>query len=310
MPEQKRTDLDWDDVRVFLVFAQAGSLSGAARRLGVNHATVARRLAELEQAFGGRALIEKRADGYALTPAGEAALAEARRMELAAEAFRRAADAAEDMTGPVRVSAVVSFADHVLAGPLARLAQAHPGLRLELAGESRNVRLGRGEADIAIRFGGRGAEDEALVRQLGVVGYHLYGAAAYLARTPPAARRLIGFSETPDAAPTAAARLAELAGGAPFVLRCSTFAAQASAAAEGLGLALLPPYVADRTPGLARAQPGAERAWSQPVWLVLRADVRRVARVRRVADALAEEIRRRAAEISGADEPAHREPQA
>lgn len=300
MGVQERTggEIDWDDVRVFLAVARTGSFSGAARALGVNHTTVARRLASLEAALGGRALLERRADGYVLTPAGAAAADEARRMELASHALRRAADAGEELAGPVRVSALASFGEHVLAGPLATLAAAHPLLRLELLAEDRNVQLSRGEADIAVRFG-RPTDDEALTRQLGEVSYWLYAAPAYLAATAPEARRYVGFSDDMARIAPAAARLRELMGGQPPILRCGAFAAQAAAAAAGAGLAMLPPYLGEDHPGLVRVDPAGERVWSQPIWLVVRADVRRVARVRRVADALAEAIEARAADLRG-----------
>jgi len=84
MPERKRTaGLDWEDIRYFVALARHGSLSGTARALRVNHATVARRVASLETKLG-RSLFVRRADGYALTADGKAVLDEAQAMDEAA----------------------------------------------------------------------------------------------------------------------------------------------------------------------------------------------------------------------------------
>ncbi|MFC3069553.1 LysR family transcriptional regulator [Phenylobacterium soli] len=301
MDVQERTvsaEIDWDDVRVFLAVARAGSFSGAARELGVNHTTVGRRLTSLEAALGGHLLLERRPDGYVLTPAGAAAASEAERMDLASHALRRAVEVGEELAGPVRISSLASFGERILAAPLAALAAAHPSLRLELVGEDRNVQLSKGEADIAIRFG-RPADDEALTRQIGEVGYRLYAAPGYLAATPAQTRRFVGFSDDMARIAPGAARLRELMGGQPPTLRCGAFAAQAAAAAAGAGIAMLPLYLGEGAPGLVRVDPAADRVWSQPIWLVVRADVRRVARVRRVADVLAEAVETRAADLRG-----------
>jgi DNA-binding transcriptional LysR family regulator len=101
--DQKRTDLDWQDVRIFVALARHGSLSAAARMLSVNHATTARRLYSLEASLG-KTLVERRPEGYVLTPAGTHALEAARDMERAAQALGRGmADGAP--SGLVRINA-------------------------------------------------------------------------------------------------------------------------------------------------------------------------------------------------------------
>src|SRR2546430_16627055 len=101
MPDKKRTGrLDWEDVRYFVALARHGSLSATARALRVNHATVARRVAGLESLLG-RALFDRRADGYVLTAAGQAVLAQAGTMEEAALAVLRRVDAGGAVNGLV-----------------------------------------------------------------------------------------------------------------------------------------------------------------------------------------------------------------
>src|ERR1700754_2810145 len=123
MAVQNRTDLDWEDVRVFIALARHGSLSAAARALSVNHATIARRVHSLETAMGER-LVERRLDGYVLTPAGTRVLGPANDMESAAAALSRGG--AEDRpTGLVRVNAPPSLSQNFLARHLARLCTKH-----------------------------------------------------------------------------------------------------------------------------------------------------------------------------------------
>lgn len=282
---QKRTELDWDALRTFLAVARTGSLSGAARSLGVNHATVARRLAALEATLG-RPLLERTRDGYRPTEAGRAAQPEVELMEEAATALRRAVDAGDEMAGLVQVSATATFGERLLAGPLAAFAIRYPGLAIELVAEDRNISLARGEADIAVRMG-RPVSGDALTRRLGDLPYRLYGTPAYLDRLPPAERQLIGLTRAVAERAPAAAALTRLAGGRPIAMRCAGFGAQAEAAAAGLGLALLPTYLAGADQRLVPATDEAA-AWSQPLWLLTRSDVRRIVRVRRVADHIAD----------------------
>ena len=290
MAERKRTGFDWDDVRVFLAVAAEGSLSAAARRLGINHATVARRLAGLERRIASPPLFEKTGSGYVLTAAGEAALADARAMEAAADALRLGAQAGDELRGAVRVSATSTVAEHLLAAPLAAIAVEQPGLEIDLSADDRNVSLSRGEADIAVRLG-RPASGDALARSVGDFAYHLYASPDYLTTVAPADRRLIGYSESVSKFAPGVRRLEELAGGEPFALRCPTLGAQACAAAAGAGMALLPTYLSARHPRLALACRRAEAAWRHEVWLVMRSDVRRVRRVRFVADRLARALK-------------------
>src|SRR5215470_3807034 len=109
MVDRFRTGLDWADVRVFAALARCGSLSATARALSVNHATVARRLAGLEQALGSK-LLERRPTGYELTAAGRSALGPATAMETAANELRRF-EPEPTLSGLVRITATPSLAE-------------------------------------------------------------------------------------------------------------------------------------------------------------------------------------------------------
>lgn len=286
MTVQIRAPLDWDDVRVFLAVARTGSLSAAARTLAVNHTTIARRLARLEADLGGRPLIERTPEGYRVTASGAAAMAEAERMEAAADGFRQKVQTGDELVGLVRVSAVASFAERRLAAPLARLAAQHPGLVVELSGEDRNVSIERGDADLAVRFG-RPSGGEALTRRIGEAAFRLYASPTYVAERTAADWIFIGFTEQVEHVSPAARQIRRLAEGRPIALLCTTLGAQREAAAAGGGVALLPDWIAGEDPRLVPVtERDAAPDWSQPIWLVLRPDVARMARVRLVADAL------------------------
>src|SRR5262249_38816065 len=122
--------MNWDDLRHFAALATAGSLSAAARVLGVEHATVARRIATLEEVLG-LALVDRRGRRWTLTVEGERIAAIAERMENNALAIRRAADGARsELIGMVTISAPSALAAEYLTAPLVALHAQHPGLMI------------------------------------------------------------------------------------------------------------------------------------------------------------------------------------
>jgi DNA-binding transcriptional LysR family regulator len=130
--------MDWEDLRHFAAFAASGSLSAAARRLGVEHATVARRIAALEMRLDLK-LIDRRGRRLALTADGRRIAAVTDRMETDINAIDRIASGARsDLSGEVTISAPSAYAAAILATPLARLRKRHPDLRVRLLGEARS----------------------------------------------------------------------------------------------------------------------------------------------------------------------------
>ena len=139
--------LDWDNARIFLAVARTGQMLGAARKLGLDHATVSRRIATLETALGVK-LIERRTNGCALTATGETFLASAEKIEtemLRAQAALSGADVA--ISGNVRVGAPDGFGTFVLARHLSALMDEHPGLNVQLVPLPRAFSLAKREAD-------------------------------------------------------------------------------------------------------------------------------------------------------------------
>lgn len=282
--------LAWDDVRFFVAVAREGSLSGAARRLSVEHSTVARRVAALEARIGVR-LFDRMPRSWVLTSEGEALLAPAERLESEALAFGRAATAATNMQGTVRVSAPPAFASHFLVPQLAGQADRWPGITLDVVGEVRTANLHRQEADLALRFM-RPDEPGLATRKLGELSFRLYASPVWLAR-PEGEWRFLGYGEPLGDVPHQQ-RLAGIAGERPFVLRSNDLGALHQACRGGLGFAMLPSFLARADSGLVEV-PGAGRPVLREIWSVIHPDVSRSARVRLMADLIAEVVQANAA---------------
>lgn len=266
MADKKRTDPDWQDIRTFLALGRHGSLSAAARMLAVNHATIARRLHALEASLGEQ-LVERRPEGYVLTPAGTRVLAAAADMEAAAQTLRRGG-ADNSPRGLVRVNAPPALSQGFLVGRLARVATQYPALDVELAGDMRVVSLERHEADIAVRLG-RPADSDLIARPLVTMGYGFYGNPTVCGQVEAGgAPVFIGFDEVNASVPEAV-WLARHFPQARLSFRTNNQSAQATAAEGGAGLALLPHYIGRTHDGLrpCRLEPVAP---PREVWLLTR----------------------------------------
>ena len=288
---------DWNDARLVLAVSRTGSLTAAAKGLRVDHSTVFRRLAALEARLG-LPLFERGPGGaYQPTTAGVRAALAAERME--DEALGMARDlAGQDrrLTGRLRVTCSETLAYRLLTRHIARFRAAQPGIVVELVVDSRVLNLSRREADVALRVA-RPREGDLWGRKLADVAWTAYGASYYLAGMPPLASStdlgshpLIGWEEG-TAGINAAEWLTQAAPSAAVVYRTNSLVNQLVAARAGIGLAVLPCYLGDPEPDLARALPGGPvPALARELWIVTHQDLRRTARVRAFFDAIAEGI--------------------
>ncbi|MCW2307555.1 LysR family transcriptional regulator [Rhodobium gokarnense] len=275
--------MDWENLRHFSAFASHGSLAGAARVLGVEHATVARRIAALEDHLQVK-LVDRRGRRVTLTPDGERVAAIANGMESDAAAIERAAAGARaELGGEITISAPPAFAAARLVAPLAALRKRHPGLSIRLIGESRGAALERREADIAIRLS-RPREGDFTIAKLGVMTFHLYASPGYLRQTPEPNWTFIGYDGAMASAPQQV-WLREIAAGRPVAFTASTTEIQAAAAREGAGIAILPDFVAAADPALQRVS-AAEPAFLRDIWLAIHSDMKASAAIRVTIDAL------------------------
>ena len=170
--------MNWDDARIFLAVARAGQILGAARRLELNHATVSRRIAALEEALGAK-LFRRLTTGSELTPAGERFLDVAERMEADMIAARAAiAGEGEDVSGTVRIGAPDGFGVAFLAPRLGELTAQYRELKIQLVPVPRSFSLSRREADIAITTE-RPSEGRLVAAKLVDYSLGLYASRAY-----------------------------------------------------------------------------------------------------------------------------------
>lgn len=290
--------LIWDDARVFLAVARTGTLTAAARDLGGGVTTASRRIERLEAVLG-LPLFFRHQSGYRLTDEGRALLPRAEAVEAAALGLASGAAAAGEAAGLVRLATAENLANPLIIPSLPALFAAHPRLTVEVLTDVAAVNLHRREADIALRMV-RPESGHVTCRRLGTLGFGVYGAPAYLARRQGSDHDLssdgfIGWAETRADLP-AARWIARMLDGAPPVLATTTLAGQLSAAEAGLGLAVLPHFLARRA-GLAAlpVDPGCD----QEIWLVIHADLAASRRVRAVADHLAALVARHHGDLAG-----------
>jgi DNA-binding transcriptional LysR family regulator len=297
---------EWDDARYFLAVHRAGSLSAAARQLGVNQSTMSRRLVALEARLRAKLFFRTR-EGFSIAPAGERLLAHAERMEDEAIAISREIAGQETrLTGVVRLTATDLFGARVITPLLVQFHALYPDIQLELDTDNRVRNLTKREADIAVRFG-ETAERGVVVRRVAEYRSALYASRGYLQRrgTPRGGELtghdILGFAE-PVHRNVEAIWLEERASGARMVLRTADTEVQLRAALDGMGIAALPCYAADAEPDLVRIEPPPFVA-RLPITIAMHEDLRSTARLRACADFLADGIRARAQAILGEAPP-------
>jgi DNA-binding transcriptional LysR family regulator len=286
--------LDWDNLRYFLAVARAGKLTAAARRLGQDHTTVGRRIVSLERAFQSK-LFERRPDGYRLTEVGERLYENVDALESSVwEIQRNIAGRTQHVEGLVRIGAPDDFGNMFLAKRIGELQGLHPGLKIELITSPHTLSVSKREVDIAIGIE-RPVEGRLFVRKLTDVEMRLYANRDYIDAHGP-------IDEAPDlarqmwigsASDFNAAALLDAATGLDGVpaprFTCSSFAGQLAATVSGAGLAMLPRYVADQETSLTPVLPDVAKA-TQAYHMVIHADLRGLARVRTVANYIAEKV--------------------
>ena len=272
--------IDWDDVRYFLAVARGGSVRAAAGRLEVNHSTVLRRIAQLEERLGAQ-MFEKLPSGYRLTASGEEVLEFANQMEASSHLLEtRVFGRDQSARGLLRVTLPPFLATHLLMPDLADFARLHQDIEMEILTTGEVANLTNREADVAIRIV---ADRKTLPLNLhGLKGPELYSS-VYMSRDRLTAWRagaadpirwiVIDNHGIPDWA-----RKAEVhTTGVPF--RTPDAEAQIVAAQQGIGMTKLPCFVGDAEPLLARV-PGTDLPMHGTLWLLTQGETRKTKRVR------------------------------
>ncbi len=275
------TPFDWDDLRIFLAAARAGSLTAAAARLGVDPATVGRRVGRLETSLKSTLLIRSAA-GLELTASG------ARLQEVALEA-EAAMEAAAEMgtldavSGTVRLSVAEGFGGTIIAPALPELHARYKGLRIELAANAGFLSPARREVDVAVTLSAP-LETRLVVEPLTKYELGLYASQAYIdGRGVPATVSnladfdLVGYVDDLIYAPQLR-YLSEIHPGLRPALTSSSIRAQREIIAASGGIGVLPRFMAE---GLIRVLPD-EVTLTRQFWISTHRDAAGTARVRAV----------------------------
>ena len=304
----RSVNFDWNRARAFLVTAEEGSLSAAARALGMSQPTLGRQIAALERELG-VVLFQRVGRGLALAPAGLALLDHVRAMgDAARHVSLTASGRSQSIAGPVVITASEIFSAFLLPPVIARLRREHPGVTVEIVASNATVDLRRREADIAVR-NVRPTHPDLVARKIRDDTAQLYASPSYLARLGPVAgvedlkrADFIGF----DTVETYLAAL--VARGVPVDLRnfpivTANHLVHWEMAKQGLGIGAFPEAIAARESGLAKVLPTLPPI-VYPIWLTAHRELETSRRLRIVFDILAEELASPAGPVSSGTSPA------
>lgn len=292
--------LNWDDLKLALAIGRSGSLSGAGRDLGVSHATVFRRLGEIEQRLG-VALFQRSRSGYAPTLAGEEIIRSATDVEASVfDVERRVMGQDLRPSGTVRLTTTDTLLHGLLSPLLCNYRDSYPDISLEIVVSNQVFDLTRREADIALRPAS--APPETLVgRKIATIAQAIYG-------HHDLADGLTDIEEARNASwigpdeRMAYGALDKWYGDQGINSRChlrtDTMLGMFAAARDGLGLAVLPCYLADRASGLTRIGDPIP-SLATDLWLLTHPDLRHTARIRAVLDFIATEVRKVEGRLTG-----------
>jgi len=278
--------MQWDDLRIFLAIAREGSISGAAKRLSVQHSTVSRRLRSLEEQLATR-LIERVKSGYELTEAGEELMVSATKIEIEILGFEGALGGQDsEAAGELRVSAINNMASTVLMPMFASFSAAYPKIELHIQVTNKFVKLAQRDADIAIRLTNT-PTDTLFGTRLATIGSAVYGARDYCADVQKgvAEEKWLGIeccgfhiSWTKDACPDT-----------DHNFYSDDTLLTLAALKAGAGLAYLPCFMGDGEPSLQRYRE-PEQQHDLGLWLVYHRDLKRIKRVRLFREHMQREI--------------------
>ena len=278
---------DWNDLRYFLELARQGRLAPAAKRLDVDHSTVGRRIAELEKALDAK-LFDRTPTGFSPTEAGQRLLALAEAMEANSLAIAENVGQAAALSGNVRLATMEGLASFYLAARLAEFYASHPGITVDLITSTQLLSLTKREADVSLSFI-RPSGPRLILREIGSVGLHLYGAPSYLeAHGVPRSledlkqHRFVAYIDELVQIPEVL-WLYDAIREPNVVFRSTSMIAQHNAAAAGMGLVMSPSFIASGDARLRRV-PIEGLSVRRELWLSTHEDFRDIARVKAVMD--------------------------
>lgn len=275
--------LYWDDIRYFLAVARTGSTAAAARSLGVNQTTVARRIGELERALGA-VLFDRRKDGFALRAEAAELRAVADRIAVEVGAFQNLGSGLDRGLSRIRVTTNEPLANAIMAPAIAAFGGRYPDVRIELMVSPRVLDLARGEADVALRAAPLPGDSDLIARRVGDAAWGVYCSRDYArVHGAPATlcdldgRRVLVIDDP------SGGKIADLAPGARIEQR-ETLNDLCIAARAGVGVVSLPcvlgEYQTDLVLCLVQPEP------TTPIWLIYHERLRQSAELRALLDAV------------------------
>ncbi len=288
-----------NDLRFVCAVAETGTLSGAARRLKVNHATVFRRIEAFEQHLGAT-LFERSKGRYLPTAAGEELARAGAEIERAAtESLRKVTGRDLRATGLVRVTTTDSIAQGLVVPMAPACRKAHPGILLQVIMSNEFYNLSKRDADIAIRVT-RKPPEHLIGKKTGVVAMAVYGSLGYLQqRTGKDLARHDWIALDDSVGHNASlAWLGRIKPLDEVSYRTNSFMGVTSACVAGLGLAVLPCFLGDQQPGLKRMTAPLDEC-ANDLWILTHPDLRHSVRVSTVFDAFRQQLAAAAPLLAG-----------
>lgn len=280
--------IDWSDIPYVLAVCSAGSLAGAARQLGVNHSTVYRRIEGVELRLGVR-LFERRSRGYVMTAAGELFFARATELSKGKSDIELALGGQDQrLEGPLTVTTTDSML-HFLTPVFAEFQREHPDVELRLLSDALALDLSRRDADVALRPT-QNPPLHWVGRKLAKVQCATYASASYQPSldASPEALRWVMLDDDLDQSPMSKIAVVKKHKDASVTV-VNTVMGVLDAVVAGLGVAVLPCYLAEQSKSLMRLdEPDKDVVWD--LWLLAHPDVRRSARVHAFFDFAAKRI--------------------
>lgn len=289
----KSVKFDWNRARAFLVTAEEGSLSAAAKALGMAQPTLGRQVDALEEELG-VILFERLGRGLTLTPSGHELLSHVRGMgEAASQMSLAATGRSEALEGSICITATEVTAIYDLAPIIAKLRKIHPGVEVEVAASDDSKDLRRREADIAMR-NYRPKENDLVARKIGDEVAMLYASAEYIEKygVPTKLRDLrnhkfVGFDGSDEMVKQLASIGLEISD-ENITVRAGNHMVHWELTKAGVGIGIMPERVGDLEPKVRSLMPSF-RKMAYPVWLVAHRELHTSRRVRTVFDFIASE---------------------
>lgn len=286
--------MNWDDLRLFLAVARSGSISGAAKQLGVQHSTVSRRIRQFEEQLGTR-LLERKTGRYELTQAGENVKEASGRIErevLGVDGALLGKDTQQ--VGPLKVAALNNMASSVLMPMFASFNRERPQVELHIIVSNIDASLSQREADVAIRLTNT-PTDTLIGKRIVTVASCIYGSRSYLEQLREQGGEpkwigveCCGFHKT----------WTKQTYGGPHNFYSDDTQLTHAAIQEGLGVSILPCFMGDTDPQLERYS-DPDPAFNLGLWVLLHPDLKRTARVLAFRDHMERAINEKKALFEG-----------